>query len=113
LNANAESSYLCAALATTSSVGGFTPQKPTRKAYQQRPEAVQAWLANDYPALEQRAKSEGAEIHGGDETAVVNADLRDRCHVPASKTPVTFAACGTSQNLPMIPPTPIRARQVG
>ena len=42
---------------------GFTPQKPIKKAYEQRPEAVQAWLDEHYPEIEQRAKAEGAEIH--------------------------------------------------
>lgn len=45
---------------------GFTPQKPIKKAYEQRPEAVQAWLEDEYPTIEARAKREGAEIHWGD-----------------------------------------------
>ena len=81
---------------------GFTPQKPIKKAYEQRPEAVQEWLDNEYPAIEQRAKIEGAEIHWGDETAVVNTDVRGRCYAPAGKTPVTFAVGGTRQKLSMI-----------
>jgi hypothetical protein len=81
---------------------GFTPQKPIKKAYEQRPEAVQAWLDDEYPAIEQRARSEGAEIHWGDETAVVNTDVRGRCYAPAGKTPVTFAVGGTRQKLSMI-----------
>ena len=40
---------------------GFTPQKPIKKAYEQRPEAVQAWLDQQYPEIERRAKSEGAD----------------------------------------------------
>jgi len=81
---------------------GFTPQKPIKKAYEQRPEAVKAWLDNDYPIIEQRAKAEGAEIHWGDETAVVNTDVRGRSYAPAGKTPVTFAVGGTRQKLSMI-----------
>ena len=30
---------------------GFTPQKPVKKAYEQRPEAVQEWLDEAYPLL--------------------------------------------------------------
>lgn len=30
---------------------GFTPQKPIKKAYERRPEAVQAWLDEHYPAI--------------------------------------------------------------
>ena len=55
---------------------GFTPQKPIKKAYEQRPEAVQAWLDEQYPEIEMRAKSEDAEIHWGDEKAVVNTVTR-------------------------------------
>ena len=81
---------------------GFTPQKPIKKAYEQRPEAVQAWLDEQYPEIEKRAKSEGAEIHWGDETAVVNTDVRGRSYAPVGKTPVTFAVGGTRQKLSMI-----------
>lgn len=81
---------------------GFTPQKPIKKAYEQRPEAVKSWLDNEYPDIERRAKAEGAEIHWGDETAVVNTDVRGRSYAPAGKTPVTFAVGGTRQKLSMI-----------
>ena len=84
---------------------GFTPQKPIKKAYEQRPEAVRAWL-DDYPAIEQRAKSEGAEIHWGDETAVVNTDVRGRSYAPVGKTPVAFTVGGTRQKLSMIATVP-------
>jgi transposase len=81
---------------------GFTPQKPIKKAYEQRPEAVQAWLDEEYPAIEARARKEGAEIHWGDETALVNTDVRGRGYAPAGKTPVAFAVGGTRQKLSMI-----------
>ena len=81
---------------------GFTPQKPIKRAYEQSPEAVQAWLEGEYPAIEQRARAEGAEIHWGDETALVNTDVRGRSFAPAGKTPVTMAIGGTRQKLSMI-----------
>lgn len=65
---------------------GFTPQKPIKRAYEQSPAAVQAWLEGQYPAIEQRARAEGAEIHWGDETALVNTDVRGRSYAPAGKT---------------------------
>jgi len=37
---------------------GFTSQKPIKRAYEQSPAAVQAWLEGEYPAIEQRAKAE-------------------------------------------------------
>jgi transposase len=38
---------------------GFTPQKPIKRAYEQRPEAVKQWLDLQYPAIERRAKARG------------------------------------------------------
>ena len=81
---------------------GFTPQKPIKRAYEQSPAAVQAWLEGEYPAIEQRARAEGAEIHWGDETALVNTDVRGRSFAPAGKTPVAMAVGGTRQKLSMI-----------
>jgi transposase len=81
---------------------GFTPQKPIKKAYEQRPEAVQSWLEQEYPEIEARAKAEGGEIHWGDETALVNTDVRGRSYAPAGKTPVAYAVGGTRQKLSMI-----------
>jgi transposase len=81
---------------------GFTPQKPIKRAYEQSPQAVQAWLEGEYPAIEQRARSEGAEIHWGDETALVNTDVRGRGYAPSGKTPVAMAVGGTRQKLSMI-----------
>ena len=49
---------------------GFTPQKPLKRAYEQRPAEVQRWLDEQYPAIEARAKREGGEIHWGDETGL-------------------------------------------
>lgn len=66
---------------------GFTPQKPIEKAYEQRPEAVQAWLDTQYPEIAQRAKAEGAEIHWGDETGLRSDDVRGRSYAPAGQTP--------------------------
>jgi transposase len=81
---------------------GFTPQKPIKKAYEQQPEAVKAWLDEHYPAIEARARAERAEIHWGDETALVNTDVRGRSYSPAGKTPVTMAVGGTRHKLSMI-----------
>lgn len=81
---------------------GFTPQKPIKKAYEQRPEAVRQWLDTEYPAIAKRAKAEGGEIHWGDETALVNTDVRGRSYAPAGQTPITYAVGGTRQKLSMI-----------
>ena len=80
---------------------GFTPQKPIKKAYEQRPEAVKLWLDEEYPKIAKRARTEGAEIHWGDETPLVNTDVRGRGFAPKGKTPVVYAP-GTRQRLSMI-----------
>lgn len=51
---------------------GFTPQKPTKRAYEQNPKLVAQWHATVYPEIQARAKQEKAEIHWGDETGIQN-----------------------------------------
>jgi transposase len=43
---------------------GFTPQKPIKKAYEQRTEAIQAWLKEQYPAMLPRQKPKAAKFTG-------------------------------------------------
>lgn len=81
---------------------GFTPQKPIKKAYEQRPEAVKVWLNEQYPAIAAKAKAEGGEIHWGDETALTNTDVRGRSYAPAGQTPVAYAPGGKREKLSMI-----------
>ncbi len=81
---------------------GFTPQKPIKRAYEQSPEAVRTWLDETYPGIAERAKKEDAEIHWGDETALVNTDVRGRSFAPKGKTPVVMAVGGTRQKLSML-----------
>lgn len=76
---------------------GFPPQKPIKRAYEQSPAAVKEWLDTQYPQIAQRAKAEGAEVHWGDETALVNTDVRGRSFAPKGQTPV--AVDGTRQKL--------------
>ncbi|MDP1855754.1 MAG: winged helix-turn-helix domain-containing protein [Candidatus Nitrotoga sp.] len=66
---------------------GFTPQKPIKRAYEQNPEAVQSWPEGEYPGIEQRARQEGAEIYWGDETALVNTDVRGRSFAASGQNP--------------------------
>ena len=85
---------------------GFTPQKPIKRAYEQSPQAVRTWLDEQYPILAARAKAECAEIHWGDETALVNTDVRGRSYAPKGKTPVAMAVGGTRQKLSMLASVP-------
>lgn len=67
---------------------GFTPQKPIKKAYEQRPAEVRQWLDEQYPQIVLRAKAEHAEIHWGDETGLRSDDVRGRGYAPKGQTPV-------------------------
>lgn len=79
---------------------GFTPQKPLKQAYEQRPAAVQKWLKEEYVALAQRAKQERAEIHWGDETGIRSDSQHGRSYAPKGKTPVIrLSAKRTSINM--------------
>lgn len=80
---------------------GFTPQKPIRKAYEQRPAAVKKWLEEEYPGIAQRAKAEGAEIHWGDETGLRSDDVRGRSYAPKGQTPVV-QVCNNRESLSLI-----------
>ena len=81
---------------------GFTPQKPIKVAYEQKPEAVRKWLDEEYPAISARAKAENAEIHWADETAVMNSDVRGRSYSPRGVTPTTRSVWGARQRFSMI-----------
>jgi len=67
---------------------GFSFQKPAKQAYEQKPEAVQKWLAEEYPAIKERAKQEKAEIYWGDETGIQNDAYQAKGFAPKGKTPV-------------------------
>ena len=56
---------------------GYTAKVPRRHAKNQDPEEVRKWLEETYPAIEQRAAREGAEIHWCDETGAA-ADQQPR-----------------------------------
>jgi transposase len=79
---------------------GFTPQKPTRRSYEQRPEGVRAWLEEEYPAIQERAKAENAEIRWGDETGARSDCQHGRSYAPKGSTPVVrLSARYTSVNM--------------
>jgi transposase len=67
---------------------GFTPQRPLKKAYEQRPAEVKKWLKETYPLVEEKAKAEKAEIWWGDETAIKPECHYRRGYSPKGKTPV-------------------------
>lgn len=67
---------------------GFSVQKPAKLAKNQKPEQIQAWLVEEYPAIRKQAKSENAEIYWADETAVQNESNYIRGYAPKGRTPV-------------------------
>jgi transposase len=67
---------------------GFTPQKPTKRAYEQDPKRLEQWLTNDYPEIAARAKQAKAEIHWGDETGINTESYVVKGFAPKGKTPV-------------------------
>jgi transposase len=79
---------------------GFTPQKPLRRAYEQRPAEVKKWLDEKYPFIVRQARQEGAEIHWGDETGLRSDSQHGRSYSPKGKTPVIrLSAKRTSINM--------------
>ncbi|NJM55919.1 MAG: hypothetical protein HC841_08535 [Verrucomicrobiae bacterium] len=67
---------------------GFTPRRPIKKAYEQRPAEVRRWLDGAYPRIKDKTAAEGAEIFWDDETAVQPEAHRRRGYAPKGRTPV-------------------------
>lgn len=81
---------------------GFTPQRPVKRAYEQQPKAVQKWLDEDYPLIAARAKTEGAQIHWGDETGISSVEHHPRGYAPKGKTPVLVLSQSKRQRVNLI-----------
>ncbi len=69
-------------------VWGFSPQKPARRAFEQDPEAVGAWLEERYPAIVARAYRERAQILWADEMGLRSDHTAGRSWSPLGQTPV-------------------------
>jgi transposase len=67
---------------------GFSPQKPQRRALEQNPAAVRAWLAETYPAIRARAKREGGLVLWLDEMGIRSDAAAGRSWAPVGQTPV-------------------------
>jgi len=76
---------------------GSTPQKPIKRAHEQSASAVKARMGQAYPSIATLAKAEGAEIHCGDEKAVVNTNVHGCGYAPKSQTPVAMPVGGTHE----------------
>jgi len=84
---------------------GFTPQKPIKESYEQRPEAVKQWLDEQYPGS-LGAPARGGEIHWGDETHWSIPMYARRGFAPKGKTPVAYHPY--AQRLSMIATVPTK-----
>lgn len=73
---------------------GFTPQKPSRRAFEQDPQAVASWLKRKYPAIRALARREKALIFWADEMGLRADHAAGRSFSPRGKTPVVL---GTGQ----------------
>src|SRR5665811_251471 len=80
---------------------GYTPQKPIKKAFEQKPEEVKKWLEEKYPAIREQAAKEGAIIYFGDETGCRSTHQAGRSYAPKGKTP-TVTATGKRFTVNMI-----------
>ncbi len=66
---------------------GYSPQKPLQRAYEQDPKAVEQWLNETFPAIEQRATEEEAEIQWGDEAGLRSDEYGGRGYSLMGHTP--------------------------
>jgi len=67
---------------------GFTPQKPLHRAYQQNPELVLQWQAQELPKILARAKAEQATLYYADESSVRSDYHTGTTWAIKGKTPV-------------------------
>ena len=67
---------------------GFTPQKPMRRAFEQKPEEVRRWLEEEYPSIRKQAKREKAEICWGDEMGLRSDHAVGRSYSRRGHTPI-------------------------
>jgi len=67
---------------------GYSVQRPVKRARQQDPARVEAWLNSEYPEIAAKAKAENAEIYWGDEAALQNTSNYARGYAPKGQSPV-------------------------
>lgn len=72
---------------STSSAGATRRKNRFFRAYEQNPQRVKAWLDIEYPAIEQQAQQENAEIAWGDESGLRSDAQVGRGYAPIGHTP--------------------------
>lgn len=66
----------------------YTPQKPLKKAFEQKPKEVKKWLETEFPKIKKKANKEKTVIYFGDETGMRSDHQAGRSYVPKGETPV-------------------------
>lgn len=66
---------------------GLTCQRPLFRAYQQDPEAVDAWMKKDFPKIAARAKAERAQVFFADEAGIRSDYHTGTTWAPRGQTP--------------------------
>jgi transposase len=67
---------------------GLSPQRPLYRAYQQDPEAVHRWKEEEFPAIREQARAEGAALYFCDEAGVRTDFHAGTTWAPIGRTPV-------------------------
>jgi transposase len=67
---------------------GLSPQRPLYRAYQQDPEAVARWKAEEYPQIRAQAQQAGAAVYFADEAGVRSDYHAGTTWAPVGRTPV-------------------------
>jgi transposase len=80
---------------------GLSPQRPLVRAYEQDPERVRRWKAEEYPAIHAAAAAAGASIFFGDEAGVRTDYHAGTTWAPVGRTPVV-AGTGARLSVNMV-----------
>jgi transposase len=67
---------------------GLTPQRAGKKALEQNPEKIQAWIKQDFPKILEEAKTENAIIKFEDETGISLNTYYGKTYALKGKTPI-------------------------
>jgi Winged helix-turn helix/DDE superfamily endonuclease len=70
---------------------GLSPQRPLYRAYQQNPEAVARWKAQEYPKVRAEAAAAGGTVYFADEAGVRSDYHAGTTWAPVGHTPVVAA----------------------
>lgn len=70
---------------------GITVQKPLYRAWQQDPQRVRQWEAEEFPAIKQQARESGATVFFADESGIRSDYHTGTTWAPTGQTPVVSA----------------------